>query len=58
MPDCYWDLVQKCWSPSNYDRPTFEDIIEILRDDKFAIEEFGMKTDIDQLHEYQKRVGV
>ena len=34
---------------------TFDEIIELLRDDKFAINEFGMKTDLDDLHEYQKR---
>lgn len=56
IPDCYWELVQKCWDQIPGNRPTFEEITEILKDDKFAIEEFGMKTDLDQLHEYQNRI--
>lgn len=56
MPDIYWDLIQQCWKQNPAERPTFEEITEILKDDKFAIEEFGMKTNLDELHEYQRRI--
>lgn len=58
VPDHYWDLIQRCWSQNPADRPTFDEIVRILRDDKFALEEFGMKTDLKQLHEYQNRIDV
>lgn len=38
------------------ERPTFDDILDVLKDDKYAIEEFGMKTDINELHEYRRRI--
>lgn len=56
IPDIYWDLIQQCWKQNPAERPTFEEITEILKDDKFAIEEFGMKTNLDELHEYQRRI--
>ena len=56
IPDHYWDLIQKCWQQNPDDRPTFEEIVNILKDDKYALEEFGVKTDLEQLHEYQKRI--
>ena len=56
IPDPYWELVQNCWKQHPPERPTFEEITEVLKDDKFAIEEFGMKTDLDKLHEYQERI--
>ena len=56
IPDCYWELIYSCWNAEPIERPNFDEIIQILHDDKFAIEEFGMKTDIEQLHEYQKRI--
>lgn len=58
IPDHYWDLIQSCWKNDQFERPTFEEITKILRDDKFAIEEFGMKTDLDKLHEYQNRIDI
>ena len=56
IPDQYWDLIQRCWKQNPDERPTFEEIVEILKDDKYAFEEFGMKTNMDELHEYQKRI--
>lgn len=46
-----------CWKQNPEDRPTFNEIVEILKNDKYALEEFGKKTNLDQLHEYQKRIG-
>lgn len=56
IPDCYWELIQKCWQQNPDDRPTFEEIVNILKDDKFALNEFGEETDLNQLHEYQQRI--
>ena len=58
IPDPYWDLIQQCWDSNPEARPTFEQITEILKDEKFALEEFGMKTDLNQLHEYQRSVDI
>lgn len=57
MPDCYWEIVSACFNENPDDRPSFSDIIQILNDDKFAIHEFGMETDIEKLHEYQRRIS-
>lgn len=56
MPDCYWELIQKCWYQNDSNRPTFDEIVEEFKYDKFAIEEFGVKTNLDELHEYQRKV--
>lgn len=56
MPDAYWDLVNDCWNEDPTVRPTFEQITERLKDDRFALNEFGHQTDLDQLHEYQRRI--
>lgn len=58
IPDCYWELIQKCWKQNPDERPTFDEITEMLKDDKFAIEEFGMKTDIDELHKYRAKFEI
>lgn len=56
IPDCFWELIQKCWSFDPSDRPTFDEITEMLKDDKFKLVEFGKETDLNELHEYQKKV--
>ncbi|KAK8896538.1 hypothetical protein M9Y10_014446 [Tritrichomonas musculus] len=56
IPDPYWELIEKCWDNDPNKRPTFDEITEYLKDDKYAINEFGMTTDLNQLHEYQKRI--
>lgn len=55
MPEPYWELVEECWKSNPEDRPTFEEITEILKDDKYAIEEFGMKTDLNELHRFREQ---
>ena len=35
---------------------TFDEITDELKKDIYAIEKFDMKADLDQLHEYQKRI--
>ena len=54
--DVYWDLIQKCIAFDGNNKPLFNQIYDILKDDKFTLEEFGMKTNLDQFHEYQKRI--
>ena len=44
IPDVYWELIQQCWKQDPNDRLTFDEIVEILRNDKYALEEFGMRT--------------
>lgn len=56
IPDHYWTLIQQCWDQDERKRPSFAEITEILKNDKYAIEEFGMKTNLEQLHEYQNRI--
>lgn len=56
IPEPYWELINKCWNQNPDERPTFPEIVEILKSDKFAIEEFGLKTNLDELHEYQNRI--
>lgn len=56
IPSPYWELMEKCWDNDPNNRPTFDEITEYLKDDKYAINEFGMTTDLNQLHEYQKRI--
>ena len=52
----YWELIQRCWQQDPCDRPTFEEITDILKDDKYALDEFGKKTNLQELHEYQQRI--
>ena len=34
IPNCYKDLISRCWSPNPEDRPTFQEIVEELRTNK------------------------
>ena len=58
IPDCYWFLINNCWKQNPDERLTFEQISELLKDDIYAIEEYGMKTDIEELHKYQQRIDI
>lgn len=55
ISDDYWELIQKCWNRDPDRRPSFDEIVEMLKDDRFAIKEFGIETDLDDLHEYQQK---
>lgn len=52
IPDHYWELIQNCWKQEPEERYAFNEIVAILKNDKFAIE----GTDLNQLHEYQSRI--
>lgn len=56
MPDAYMELIKLCTKKDLYSIPTFNEITEMLKDDKFAFELFGKKTDLKKLHEYQNRI--
>lgn len=55
ISDQYWKLILKCMNNNPELRPTFDEIVSELRDDKFIYEE---GTDMDALHEYQNRVDL
>ena len=48
----------KCWAQDQYKRPTFTNIVKYLKDDRFALEEFGKRTNLDEYHEYQNRIDI
>lgn len=56
IPHHYLQLIRRCLDPERYQRPSFDQITTLLKDDKYALEEFGMKTDLSELHEYQQRI--
>ena len=57
IPSNYWNLIYKCLEQNPDDRPTFNEIVEILKNDEFySFEENGEKIDLNQLHEYQNRL--
>lgn len=58
IPDHYWELINDCWKQDPSERPTFEEIINRLKNEKYTLEEFGMKTNMEQLLEYQQRIDV
>lgn len=56
IPDHYWDLLKKCWNITPEKRPSFDEIVDTLKNDKFALNEYSMNTNLDELHEYQQRI--
>lgn len=57
IPEHYWELIQRCWKQNPDERPTFDEIVNLLKNDKYALDEFGLKTNLIELHDYQKRVN-
>lgn len=53
MSDILWELVQRCWSRDPSKRPSFKEIVEMLRTGDFFNDS---KINIKSLHEYQDRV--
>lgn len=56
IPDFYWDLIEHCWDQSTLSRPSFENILRDIKSHDFTLEEFGMKTDVKSIYEYQDRM--
>ncbi|OHT04697.1 hypothetical protein TRFO_27695 [Tritrichomonas foetus] len=57
IPDHYWEIITKCWDKDPEARPTFQAIVNILKQDKYALEEKGVKTDMAAFNEYKERVS-
>lgn len=56
VSDSFWELIEMCWNKDASKRPTFCEITEMLKDDRFLLNEFGMSASADDVHEYQKRI--
>lgn len=54
MPDCYWQLIERCWHIVPESRPTFDDILSEFVQSNFAYAFPG--TDNDALANYQREV--
>ncbi|KAK8896745.1 hypothetical protein M9Y10_014662 [Tritrichomonas musculus] len=44
IDDSYKDLIERCWSQDPKDRPSFEEIVELLKNDKFITPNVNKKT--------------
>lgn len=53
VPKNIMKLIERCWSQEPEERPTFEQIVSLLRKDEYVT---SPSTDLDSLHEYQDRV--
>lgn len=53
IPDNFWELIQRCWNHDPSKRPSFKEIVELLRTGDFFNDS---KIDINSLNEYQDRV--
>lgn len=42
-----WELIISCWNPNPFYRTSFYKIVDLLKNDIYALEEFGMKTDLN-----------
>ena len=39
LPNCYHRLIERCWSQDPNDRPTFDEIVQILKNDQDFVTE-------------------
>lgn len=56
IPEAYWQLITKCWVEAPAERPSFAEIVQTMKDDIFALNEYDQTTDLNDLHEYQQRI--
>ena len=56
IPKIYWELITKCWDQQPEKRPSFSEIVKELKNDKYAIVDNGILTDLNELHQYQNRL--
>lgn len=52
IPPHYIELIERCCTDNPDCRPTFTEIVEILKDDKYAFP----GTDLNELHAYRNRI--
>jgi serine/threonine protein kinase len=54
IPECFWDLIAKCWLDDQRERPTFDHIFKLLASsDDFVFP----GTDLEQFKEYRDRIS-
>jgi serine/threonine protein kinase len=53
IPKFYWKLIQACWCHVRHFRPSFAQIVELLRDNRSWV---IPGTNLDKLYEYEERV--
>lgn len=56
IPDVFWNLIKQCTKENPKDRPTIKEVFNDLKDDKYLLNEFGMKSDPEEVHQYQKKI--
>lgn len=49
IPKCYKNLIEKCWSHDPQDRPTFDEILDILKNNHDFIND---QDDSEEFHKY------
>ena len=54
IPDFLWNLIQRCWAPKADERPSFVEIVKMLREHEKDWVFPG--TDLVAFREYQKRI--
>ena len=52
IPDSYWNLIQDCWKQNANERPSFNDIIKILKGDEFISGQFKNQSELDDIEKY------
>lgn len=52
IPDHFWDLITRCWDGAALKRPTFEEIVETLKDERFT----WKNTDIEEWRTYKEKI--
>lgn len=53
LPDCYQQLIEKCWDNDPNERPSFDEIVEHLKSEKEFITD---TVNIDEFYAYVKYI--
>ena len=54
VPNCYKELISRCWSDDPSDRPTFDEIVEVIKNNtEEFVTEYG---DIEEFKDYIKYI--
>lgn len=52
IPEHFWELIEKCWARDPHVRPTFREICEILKTDKFCLDQ----AELPQYRQYVRMI--
>lgn len=55
IPDVYWNLIEMCWKQDEKQRPSFDEITEILKGKEFIFGQNYEQDEIDEIRNYQKK---